>query len=140
MLFGKSGIVNSSIEVTINLDGDTISNTAGVVLRAANASFSRNETANSIQGFYIGFNNSKVFINECNYNLSKSGVADARKFESGHDYVLKAEVIENTVKCYIDGELMLTYVTDNGSTHGSVGLYTDGAAATYKNLTIKVMK
>ena len=62
------------------------------------------------------------------------------KFESGRDYVLKAEVIGNTVKCYIDGELMLTYVTEVGPVHGSVGLYTDGAAATYKNLTIKVMK
>ena len=140
LLFGHSGIVNASAEVTINLDGATLSNSAGLVLRASNASFSNGEYTNSIQGFYVGFNNSKIFITECNYNLTKTGVADAMKFESGRDYVLKAEVIGNTVKCYIDGELMLTYVTEVGPVHGSVGLYTDGAAATYKNLTIKVMK
>ena len=140
LLFGHSGIVNTSAEVTINLDGATLSNSAGLILRASNASFSNGEYTNSIQGFYVGFNNSKVFITECNYNLTKTGVADAMKFESGRDYVLKAEVIGNTVKCYIDGELMLTYVTEIGPVHGSVGLYTDGAAATYKNLTIKVMK
>ncbi len=140
LLFGHSGIVNASAEVTINLDGATLSNSAGIVLRASNASFSNGEYTNSIQGFYVGFNNSKIFITECNYNLTKTGVADAMKFESGRDYVLKAEVIGNTVKCYIDGELMLTYVTEVGPVHGSVGLYTDGAAATYKNLTIKVMK
>ena len=140
LLFGHSGIVNASAEVTINLDGATLSNSAGIVLRASNASFSNGEYTNSIQGFYVGFNNSKIFITECNYNLTKTGVADAMKFESGRDYVLKAEVIGNTVKCYIDGELMLTYVTEVGPVHGSVGLYTDGAAATYKNLSIKVMK
>ena len=140
LLFGTSGIVNASIEVTINLDGNTLSNTAGVVLRAGNASFSNSEYVNSIQGFYVGFNNSKIFITECNYNLSKTGVADAMKFESGRDYVLKAEVSGNTVKCYLDGQLMLTYVTEVGPVHGAVGLYTDGAAATYKNLTIKVTK
>lgn len=140
LLFGHNGIVNASAEVTINLDGATLSNSAGLILRASNASFSNGEYTNSIQGFYVGFNNSKVFITECNYNLTKTGVADAMKFESGRDYVLKAEVIGNTVKCYIDGELMLTYVTEIGPVHGSVGLYTDGAAATYKNLTIKVMK
>lgn len=140
LLFGHSGIVNTSAEVTINLDGATLSNSAGLILRASNASFSNGEYTNSIQGFYVGFNNSKVFITECNYNLTKTGVADAMKFESGRDYVLKAEVIGNTVNCYIDGELMLTYVTEIGPVHGCVGLYTDGAAATYKNLTIKVMK
>ncbi len=140
LLFGHKGIVNSSVEVTLNLDGDTLSNTAGVVLRADNASFSNGENTNSIQGFYVGMNNSKIFITECNYNLTKTGVADAQEFESGRDYVLKAEVIGNTIKCYLDGKLMLTYVTETGPVHGSVGLYTDGAAATYKNLTIKVMK
>lgn len=140
LLFGRDGIVNSSIEVTINFDGNTLSNSAGVILRASNPSFSNGEHVNSIQGFYVGFNNSKVFITECNYNLTRTGVADALKFESGRDYVLKAEVIGNTIKCYIDGVLMLTYITEIGPTHGCVGLYTDGAAATYKNLTIKVTK
>ena len=140
LLFGTNGIVNSSIEVTINFDGSTLSNTAGVILRASNASFSNGEYVNSIQGFYVGFNNSKIFITECNYNLTKNGVADAMKFESGRDYVLKAEVSGNTIKCYLDGKLMLTYVTEVGPVHGATGLYTDGAAATYKNLTIKVTK
>ena len=140
LLFGKNGIVNSSVEVTVNLDGNTLSNSVGIILRANNPSFSNGEYTNSIQGFYVGFNNSKIFITECNYNLTRTGVADAMQFDSGRDYVLKAEVIGNTVNCYLDGKLMLSYITEVGPIHGSVGLYTDGAAATFKTLSIKVMK
>ena len=37
---------------------------------------------------------------------------------------------------YDYGVEVLTYVDSNGFTHGSFGLYTDGAAAIYRNLKI----
>ena len=63
--------------------------------------------------------------------------ADAHKSESGVTHHLKIVVRGNKIELDFDnGDVNLTYIDSIGFTHGSVGLYTDGAASIYLNLKI----
>lgn len=134
--FGDSRLRDYCVEVDVAFDGETNASTAGICLRCSNPSFSVSDDVNSIQGFYCGFNLTKSFITECNYNQTYIGVSSALSFESGTFYHLKAEVRGNEVKFYINNDLSLELLTSLGPTHGQAALYTNGAAAIYKNLVI----
>ncbi|MGM9873899.1 MAG: family 43 glycosylhydrolase [Bacilli bacterium] len=137
--FGDETMRDYRVEVDITFDGDTLASTAGIMLRASDPSFHSTDDYRSIFGFYCGFNNTQIFIKECNYYLTLDAGIDARDFYSGVSYHMIAECIGNSIKLYIDDELILSYVTNLGKTFGHPGLYTDGAAAIYKNLKITTL-
>jgi hypothetical protein len=136
--FGDETFTDFTIEVDIELVGDTHASTCGLILRADNPAFSISDTVSSIQGYYVGFNTTKVFISKCNYHKSIVDVsAVAHKNEANTSYHLKVEVRGNKITLdFNNGAEVLTFVDDIGFTHGSIGFYTDGAAAIYRNLKI----
>ena len=63
--------------------------------------------------------------------------ADAYQSESDVSHHLKVVVRGNKITLDFDnGAVKLEYIDSIGFTHGSVGLYTDGAASIYRNLKI----
>lgn len=138
MYFGDETLTDFTMEVDIELVGETQASSCGVILRAANPAFASVDNVSSIQGYYVGFNNSKVFISRCNYNNSNMDAsADACASESGVMHHLKIVASGNKITLDFDnGKVQLTYVDSIGFTHGSLGFYTDGAAAIYRNLKI----
>ena len=139
MYIGDDTMRDYSVEVDVTLDGETNASTAGLVLRASNPSFAAVDDVNSIVGYHCGFNLTKVFITESNYNQTIIGESNAIDCQPNVSYRLKAECRGNEIKFYIDGELQLTYYTTLGPTHGKLALYTNGAAAVYKNLKIQTL-
>lgn len=138
MYFGDETITDFTLEVDMELVGETQASSCGIILRADNPAFAGVDTMSSIQGYYVGFNNSKIFVSKCNYNRSDIDVeADAHKIESNKVYHLKVTARGNKIEVdFNNGEATLTYVDDIGFTHGSLGFYTDGAACIYRNLKI----
>ncbi len=138
MYFGDETLTNYTLEVDIELVGETQASSCGVILRGDNPAFASVDNVSSIQGYYVGFNNSKVFISKCNYNNSDMDVeASAYKSESNKSYHLKITANGNKISLnFNEGEVELTYVDSDAFTHGYVGLYTDGAACIYRNLKI----
>jgi len=138
MYFGDETLTDFTLEVDIELVGETQASSCGIIVRGDNPAFASVDTVSSIQGYYVGFNNSKVFISKCDYNKSEMDAsADAHKSESGVTHHLKIVVRGNKIELDFDnGDVNLTYVDSIGFTHGSVGLYTDGAASIYRNLKI----
>lgn len=138
LYFGDETLTNYTVEVDIELVGDTQASSCGVILRADNPAFASVDNVSSIQGYYVGFNNSKVFITKCDYNNSQTDiVADAYKSESNIMHHLKVTIEGNMITLDFDnGNVTLSFVDDLGFTHGSFGLYTDGAAAIYRNIKI----
>ena len=138
MYFGDETLTDFTLEVDIELVGETQASSCGVILRADNPAFASNDNVSSIQGYYVGFNNSKVFISKCNYNNSNMDTeASATRSDSNVSYHLKVVVRGNKIELdFNNGEVVLTFVDDLGFTHGSLGFYTDGAAAIYRNLKI----
>lgn len=136
--FGDETLTDFTLEVDIELVGETQASSCGIILRADNPAFAGNDTVASMQGYYVGFNNSKVFISKCNYNHSDMDAsADVFFADSNVSYHLKIVVRGNKIELdFNNGAVLLTYVDDIGFTHGSVGFYTDGAAAIYRNLKI----
>ena len=138
LYFGDDRFTDTTVSVDIEFSGDTATSTAGIVLRADNPAFTVHDSRESIQGYYIGLNNSKIFISRYNYNLSRYDLAaDAISVPSGESNTLTAEIRHNTINVYLNGELMLTYTDAMGFTNGHVGLYTEGAMTLFRNLEIK---
>lgn len=138
LYFGDDTFTDVSVTTNITFVGSTQTSTAGIILRADNPAFSVHDTYQSIQGYYIGMNNSKVFISKYNYNISEYDlVADAKTFESGVSYELRVEMNGNTINVYIDDELALSYVDPLAFTHGRIGFYTEGAGVVYDHLVIE---
>lgn len=138
MYFGDETITDCTIEVDIELVGETQANSCGVILRAANPAFASSDNMASIQGYYCGFNNSKVFISKCDYNNSEIDTsADAYASSSNEIHHLKIEARSNKITVSLDnGAVNLEYFDSKRFSHGHLGLYTDGAAAIYRNVKI----
>lgn len=138
LYFGNETFTDFTLEVDIELVGETQASSCGVILRGKNPAFASVDTVTSIQGYYAGFNNSKVFISKCDYNRSETDAsADAYSSESDVMHHLKVVARGNKITLDFDnGEVQLTYIDSIGFTHGSIGLYTDGAASIYRNLKI----
>lgn len=140
--FGDTTIKDVDVEVTVNFDGGTLSNTAGIIVAGKNAAFSIHDNANSIQGYYCAVNNSDILLYDANYNKTvTAGTNYVRdhQLDSGKDIVLRVVKVGKNIKYYVNGNLMIEYTSPLGQTQGYVGLYTNGAAVTYKNLTIKTL-
>lgn len=138
MYFGDETLTDYTVELDIELIGETQASTCGIILRADNPAFASVDNVSSIQGYYVGFNNSKVFITKCDYNNSVTDAsADAYNAKSNVSYHLKVTVSGNLITLdFNNGAVQLSFADDIGFTHGSFGLYTDGAAAIYRNLKI----
>lgn len=141
--FGDETLGDVEVEVTLNFEGELITETAGIVVAGKNASFSIWDDSNSIQGYYCFVNNVDIGINETNYNHSTSYVASSYRedgsLDSGKDIKLKVTKIGKEINFYVNDEFACSYISPLGNTRGYVGLFTDGAAVTYKNLTIKTL-
>ena len=141
--FGDETLGDVDVEVTLNFEGELITETAGIVVAGKNASFSIWDDSNSIQGYYCFVNNIDIGINETNYNHSISSVAsnyrDDGSLDSGKDIKLRVTKIGKEINFYVNDEFACSYISPLGNTRGYVGLYTDGAAVTYKNLIIKTL-
>ena len=141
--FGDETLGDVDVEVTLNFEGELITETAGIVVAGKNASFSIWDDSNSIQGYYCFVNNVDIGINETNYNNSTSYVAstyrDDGSLDSGKDIKLRVTKIGKEINFYVNDQFACSYISPLGNTRGYVGLYTDGAAVTYKNLTIKTL-
>ena len=138
LYFGDDTLKDCTIEIDIELVGETQTSTCGLILRASNPAFASSDTYSSIQGYYVGFNNSKLFISKCNYNNSELDAAVMPvKSESDVMHHLKVDIRGNVITADIDnGKEIISFTDSIGFTHGSFGLYTDGAASIYRNLKI----
>ena len=143
LYFGNETFTDVRVSVEVKFEGLTQTSTAGILLRANHAAFSVHDGYDSIQGYYIGFNNNKVFISKYNYNLSTYDIsALAKSFDSSNDtdsdhyYRLTAEMKGNQITVYIDDQLIFQYIDEHAIAVGRVGLYTEAAGAIFKNLEI----
>lgn len=137
MYFGDDKFTDLAFSVDIKLIGSTQTRTAGVVLRAKNPAFSVYDSYESIQAYYVGFNNHKLFIHKYNYNMSEYDLnSQAISFESDKNYNLKVVVKGNLLEVYIDDELIMNYYDNAPFMSGRIGFYTEGASAVYTNLKI----
>lgn len=136
LYIGKGIISDVTIEADINFDGPTAANTVGFLLRAGNEAFSTWENNDSIQGYYVAMNNAQVSIRRKDYNWSVFLDSYGGSFASETDIRLKASIKGNLIIVYVNGEEVIRVADAGAFRSGKLGLYTDGASATYKNLKV----
>ena len=92
---------------------------------------------NRLQGLYLGINNEKIFLRDCNYNFSKNVFEEKRSFDLNKAYKLKIVKKGNLITCYLDDEKICDYVSQRRQLQGKVGMYSFFNESYYKNLKIE---
>lgn len=135
--FGDNTITDFTLELEMKLEGATGSSTAGIVFRAQNYAASPYDTYTSIQAYYLNLSNDFVSLDRLDYDNTSTLTANGRlKMESDRFYTVKIQVRANNIKVWIDDEEVFDVTDGWDFANGKIGLYTDGAAAVYKNLKI----
>lgn len=136
--FGDNTITDFTLEVEIMLEGATSSSTAGIVFHAQNYASSPHDNYTSMQGYYVSLKNDGIKLEWMDYDNSYSLDYDnaANYFESDKFYKVKVQVRGNEIKVWVDGEEKFDVTDGWNFAGGKIGLYTDGAAAVYRNLKI----
>lgn len=137
--FGDNTITDFTLEAEIKLEGASGTSTAGIVFRADNYAASTHDSYRSIQGYYLSINNSLIRMERLNYadGFSQIAVAESNPFTvSDTFYKIKIEARGNNIKVWADGALVMQVTDSWAFTHGKIGLYTNGAAAIFRNLKI----
>jgi GH43 family beta-xylosidase len=136
LYIGKPTIRDATIEADLNFDGATAASTAGFLLRAGNEAFSVHENNDSIQGYYVALNNAQISLRRKDYNWTRILDSAGGTFASGSDHTLRVSISGNRIIISVNGVEYLNIVDPSPFGTGHLGLYTDGAATTYKNLSI----
>jgi len=133
---GKPTITNATIEADLYFDGATAASTAGFILRAGNEAFSVHENNDSIQGYYVALNNAQISVRRKDYNWTRILDSAGGTFASGLDHNVRVVMTGNRITVFVNDTEYLSVIDPNPFGSGHIGLYTDGAATTYKNLSI----
>lgn len=133
---GKPIIKDATIEADLFFDGATAASTAGFLLRAGNEAFSVHENNDSIQGYYVALNNVQVSVRRKDYNWTRILDSAGGSFASGVNHKVRVVLVGNQIKVYVNDVEYLDVIDPSPFGSGHLGLYTDGAATTYKNLSI----
>lgn len=136
--FGDNRITDFTLEIEVQLEGSTGSSTAGIVFRAKNYASSPHDGYESIQGYYFAMSNNSVKLARLDYADDTNDIAlDAGlRPQSDTLYKIKIQARGNRITVWVGGEKIFDVTDDWGFANGKVGLYTDGAAAVFKNLKI----
>ncbi len=139
LFLGDDEFTDFTIEFEMCFNGSTSSNTAGVILRANNYATGTYDTYQSIQGYYVNISNTVWKMERIDYQVDSrtlSSTLTSRTTASEEFFKVKVEVCANTITVYNDDELVYSYTDAMAFTSGQIGLYTNGAGVTYRNLKI----
>ena len=138
--FGDGTLTDFTLEVEIKLEGRTGTSTAGIVFRAGNYAASPYDSYTSMQGYYLAINNNQIVLESLNY---ADGTQSVGTFVQGNPFAqsdvfipVKIQVRGNNIKIWSGDTLMIDATDPFGFVNGKIGLYTNGAAAVYRNLKI----
>ena len=138
--FGDGTLTDFTLEVEIKLEGRTGTSTAGIVFRAGNYAASPYDSYTSMQGYYLAINNNQIVLESLNY---ADGTQSVGTFVQGNPFAqsdvfipVKIQVRGNNIKVWSGDTLMIDATDPFGFVNGKIGLYTNGAAAGYRNLKI----
>lgn len=135
--FGDNTITDFTLEADMKFEGATVTSTAGIVFRAQNYAASSHDSYRSIQAYYLALNNNQAVLEKLDYADGSSNLGmTVKALASDTFFKIKIEARGNTVKVWIDGEEVLNITDDWAFANGKIGLYTNGAAAVFKNLKI----
>lgn len=138
--FGNDTITDFTLEVEIKLEGSTGTSTAGIVFRADNYAASSHDGYMSIQGYYLSVNNNQIVLERMNYSDGTQMIgtlAQDNPFKDSDAFVKLSITVRGNTIVVKSGDRELIKVDDaTAFTHGKIGLYTNGAAAIYRNLKI----
>lgn len=110
------------------------------MFHAKNYAASSHDSYTSMQGYYLALNNNQIVLERLNYADDSKNIATMvqnNPFATSDQFIpLKIQVRGNRIVVW-SGETKLIDVTDSRAfVNGKIGLYTNGAAAVFRNLKV----
>ncbi len=138
--FGNNTITDFTLEVEVKLEGKTGTSTAGIVFHAKNYAASSHDSYMSMQGYYLALNNNQIVLERLNYADGSKNVATLVRnnpfAESDRFIPLKIQARGNHIAVWSGGTQLVDVADARAFVSGKIGLYTNGAAAVFRNLKI----
>lgn len=137
LYFGDDTINDFTLTVKMSIGKSTgTSTSAGILFRGGNY-VSVNDIGNdALTGYYLSVYDSQIVLRRCYFGISDN--LHTMNIDTNVDqyYTYKIVARGNTFEIYRDGNLLFSVTDGNAITNGRLGLYTTGATAYYKDLSV----
>ncbi len=137
--FGDNTLTDFTLEAEMKFEGATGTSTAGFVFHARNYAASSHDSYRSIQAYYLAVNNNQAVLERLGFGDGSSNLdVNVAQRASDEFFKVKIQVRGSNIKVWLGEEEnpVLDITDDWPYANGKVGLYTNGAAAVFKNLKI----
>jgi len=138
VFIGDRSIRNFELNIEIATVAANAANHGGIIFRADNYAASRYDDWTSIQGFFFDLTHNSARLHHLNYDLSRQNIATYGITNVVGGGFIAYRIIANgqNIRIYREGVLLINVYDALGSTHGRIGLYTNGAELLYRNLRL----
>jgi len=133
----RKGYDNVDVSVDMTFNGASSFNSSGIVIRAKNDAYGEWDDVNSLQGYYFGVKNTQAFLIRADYQAkSKQLAINFADVLSDISHTLRVVASGNSLTFYVDGIEEFSVIDPNAYFGGRSGLYSTGAATTFKNISV----
>jgi hypothetical protein len=129
-MWGGRGMANYQVEFTYVANSESLD--LGFMLRSNDYSYHKDQASNSWRGYYLKMSSYLISLYRHDYGAMLIESSRMSNLFDGNEHVIKAVVVSNTFKVYVDGVLTIDCKDGNAFTYGKVGIFVSEA-----NLEIK---
>ncbi|MBQ2713090.1 MAG: family 43 glycosylhydrolase [Clostridia bacterium] len=112
----------------------------GIVVRAKNYSYHKEQTVYSFQGYYIEITPFMISVSKYNYGYENYYITSLTSEDGGSLFAVgrvnnvKVRVKDNTITLYVNGEELTTVTDPHAFYDGQFGFYTENSAFRFSNV------
>lgn len=138
---GTEKLTNFAVEVEVAVQDEDSIYDGGLLLRSKNQSIGQAQVAESLQGYYLSIRNDQIVLNKYNYGGEALDLVQV-SFAKGEYHRLRAEMINNCIKIYVDDldTPKIIYYDDDAFLSGQIALCSNKLGMSFKNLHIESIK
>jgi hypothetical protein len=131
VVWGGRGMSNYQVEFTYTADSQSLD--MGFMLRSNDYSYHKDQANNSWRGYYLKMSSYLISLYRHDYGATLIESSRITNLFDGNEHVIKAVVVSNTFKVYVDGALMINCNDGNAFTYGKVGIFVSEGTITIKD-------
>ena len=134
-MWGGRGMANYQVEFTYVANSESLD--LGFMLRSNDYSYHKDQASNSWRGYYLKMSSYLISLYRHDYGAMLIESSRMSNLFDGNEHVVKAVVVSNTFKVYVDGVLTIDCKDGNAFTYGKVGIFVSEGAITIKDFEFK---
>lgn len=130
-VWGGRGMSNYQAEFTYVANSESLE--VGFMIRSNDYSYHSAQATSPWRGYYLKMSSQLLALYRYDYSSSLITANRQLNLLDGNAHTVKVVALSNTLKVYLDGELILEGSDKNAFTYGKVGIFVSEGSITLKN-------